>query len=270
MMIIAQRQSQMALFASLDFNTIDTGGGGHEFVLHKMRKKKQRLETKPRAILPSNLRAIILMDKHISKVLHRHDYDRNLSLRVVGAAVRMQKGYLEKVGKLSKDKGRPVPKPPIRDTVCDLFRIGHESYSQIVGGYLSKRQVYVSGKNQARRTGNSNAKETRIPRTIALQIWVRDFVCGRQMNRQRVTGRQVLDFFVEHKHLFIPVDRTGHYLQLPFKSAYRGVQRWLKEFGGYERGERKGNLVPVRPMLPRSTTTSRPSLPTEPSLQRSS
>jgi hypothetical protein len=82
-MIIAQRHS----IALLDFNTIDTGGGGREFVLRETSKKKQRLETKPKAILPNNLRAIILMDKHISKVLHRHDYDRNLSLRVVGAAV---------------------------------------------------------------------------------------------------------------------------------------------------------------------------------------
>jgi very-short-patch-repair endonuclease len=230
--------------ASLDFNTIDTGGGVHEFVQCKMRRKKERLETKPRAVLPCNLRAIVLMDKHISHCLHGHDYDKNLSLRVVGDAVQMQKGYLQKVGKLSKDKGRLVPTPCICDTICHLFQIGHESYSQIVGGYLSKRQVYVSGKNKAGRAGNSNAKETCILQMIALQILVRDFVCTCQMNRQRVTGRQVLDFFVEQKHLFIPVDRTGHYQQLPFKSAYRGVQRWLKEFGGYERGKRKGNLVP--------------------------
>jgi hypothetical protein len=31
---------------------------------------------------------------------------------------------------------------------------------------------------------------------------------------------------------------------LPFNTAYRVVRKWLAEFGGYERGKRKGNLVP--------------------------
>jgi hypothetical protein len=174
---------------SLEYDNIDTGAPAHAFSLRGSVRKKQRVETKPRAVLPCDLRAIVLMDKHISKVLHGHDYDKYLSLRVVGAAVRMQKGYLLKVGKLSKENGRQVPKPRIRDTICDLFHIGHESYSQIVGGYLAKRRVYVSGKNNAGRAGNSNAKVTRIPRTIALQIQVRDFVRSCRMNRQRVTGR---------------------------------------------------------------------------------
>jgi hypothetical protein len=64
------------------------------------------------------------------------------------------------------------------------------------------------------------------------------------MNRQRVTGRPVLDFLVEQKHLFVPVDGDGRYQKGPFKAAYRNVQCWLKEFGGYNLGKRKGNLVP--------------------------
>jgi hypothetical protein len=65
------------------------------------------------------------------------------------------------------------------------------------------------------------------------------------MNRQRVTGHQVLDYLIEQKHLFVPVDAMGRYQTVPFKAAFRNVQRWLKEFGGYEQGKkRKGNLVP--------------------------
>jgi hypothetical protein len=64
------------------------------------------------------------------------------------------------------------------------------------------------------------------------------------MNCQRVTGCQVLDFVVEQKHLFIPRDPLGRYQTAPFKAVYRSVQRWLSEFGGYEHGKRKGNLVP--------------------------
>jgi hypothetical protein len=76
------------------------------------------------------------MDKHITKSLYGLDYEYNTSLRVIGAALRMQKSHLQKVAKLGKIKGRLVKKSCIRDTVCDLFHIGHDAYSQIIGGYL--------------------------------------------------------------------------------------------------------------------------------------
>jgi hypothetical protein len=40
-------------------------------------QKKQRTEVKPRAVLPSNLHAIVMMDKHITKCLYGLDYDYN-------------------------------------------------------------------------------------------------------------------------------------------------------------------------------------------------
>jgi hypothetical protein len=138
-----------------------------------------------------------------------------------------------------------VEKQRIRDTVCNLFHIGHDAYSQIAGGYLHNRKVYQSGKGGGGMAGNLTAKESRIPRSKAMQIGVRDFVHGCWMNRQRVTGHhQVLDHLIEQKHLFVPVDTMGQYQTVPFKAAFQNVQRWLKEFGGYERGKRKGNLVP--------------------------
>jgi hypothetical protein len=195
-------------------------------------------------VLLANLHSIVIMDKHITKCLLGQDYDYNASLRVVGVALRMQKAHLQKVAKLGKIKGKPVEKPRIRDTICDLFHIGHDAYSQIVGGYLHNRKVYVSGKNKAGRAGNCTPKATHIPCSKMMQIAVRDFVCGHRMSRQRVTARQMLDFLVEQKHLVVPIDREGRYQTGEFKVAYRNVQRWLKEFGGYERGKRKGNLVP--------------------------
>jgi hypothetical protein len=80
-------------------------------------RKKQKTETKPQTLLlPNDLRAISLMDKHITKSLYGLDYEYNTSLRVIGAALRMQKGYLQKVGKLERVKGSRVSKPHIRDT----------------------------------------------------------------------------------------------------------------------------------------------------------
>jgi hypothetical protein len=102
-----------------------------------MARKKRKVETKPRAVLPRDLRAISLMDKHITKHLYGQDYDYNTSLRVIGAALHMQKGYLQKVLRVGKEKAKYIEKPQIRDTVCNLFHIGHDAYSAIVGGYLA-------------------------------------------------------------------------------------------------------------------------------------
>jgi very-short-patch-repair endonuclease len=158
----------------------------------------------------------------------------------------MQKSHLQMVQKLGKIKGRLVEKPRIRDTVCDLFHIGHDAYSQIIGSYLHKRKVYVTGRNSVGRGGNA-ARETRIPRRKAMQITVRDFVRSRRMNRQRVTARQVLDFFVENKYVIVPLDKRGRYEQVAFDSAYRAVRRWLAEFGGYERGGAQRQPCPLSP-----------------------
>jgi hypothetical protein len=46
------------------------------------------------------------MKKHISKRLHGHDIDTNLSLHIVAAALELQKGYLEEMKKVSKQKGK--------------------------------------------------------------------------------------------------------------------------------------------------------------------
>jgi hypothetical protein len=73
---------------------------------------------------------------------------------------------------------------------------------------------------------------------------VREFVRACRKNKSRVTARQVLEYFLEQKHLVVvPLDAQGRFEKVPFKSAYRVMQRWLSEFGGYQSGKRK-NLVP--------------------------
>jgi hypothetical protein len=79
-------------------------------------------------MLPTRLHTIVLMDNHITKSLYGLDYEYNTSLRVIGAALSMQKSHLQKVAKLGKEKGRLVEKPRIRDMVCDLFHIGSDAY----------------------------------------------------------------------------------------------------------------------------------------------
>jgi hypothetical protein len=38
-------------------------------------RKKQKPEHKPRAVLPSNLHSIVIMDKHITQALYGQDYE---------------------------------------------------------------------------------------------------------------------------------------------------------------------------------------------------
>jgi hypothetical protein len=100
--------------------------------------------------------------------------------------------------------------------------------------------VYVNGKHGCGRSGNSNEKATRIPRTRECQLLVQAFVRDKRNQRERVTGRQVLDFLLEKDILHIPVDASGSYVKKDFDSAYRNVRRFLETFG-YQRGRRTGN-----------------------------
>jgi hypothetical protein len=192
----SETESELS-FGAVDFDSIVQEAEARQVLgresVRNMRKQ-QKTETKPWAMLPSNLHAMImLMDKHISKALHGHDYDRNFSIRVVGAAVWMQKGHLQKVQQVGKEKAKYIKKPRIRDTICNLFHIGgHDAYSQIIGGYLANQKIYQSGSNKGGgRSGNRNAKESRIPQTMALQILVQDFVrscCMSSTKRRSAKG----------------------------------------------------------------------------------
>jgi hypothetical protein len=176
-----------ASFGAVNFNSIVAEAEAREvLVLGTVQKarKKQKTETKPRAVLPSNLHSIVIVDKHITKCLYGQDYEYNTSLRVLGVALRMQKAHLQRVAKLGKAKANLVEKPQIRDMICNLFHIGHDAYSEIVGGYLRKRDVNVCGRNSVGRGGKQVNQETRIPRTKVMQVVVRDFVRSRRMNRQ--------------------------------------------------------------------------------------
>ena len=210
-------------------------------------RKKKRKQNKTRSgrsstSLPTNIRSISMMEKHVRKQLHGHDIDSNLSLRVVSASLRIQKNYLEAVRKIGQSKVLTIPKPAIRKTICETFSISERTYGNIMKQYLVHRQPYVSGKDMAGRSGNRCAKVTRIPDTKKIVIIVRDFVREKRKQRKRVTARQVLDLLVDKNILSIPQDPNKKYLKLPFESAYRSVRRWLHRHN-YQRGRRTGNLV---------------------------
>jgi hypothetical protein len=70
--------------------------------------------TKP-VTIPDNLRSLVQKQKHISKLLHGHDLDDNVSLRVLSAAMSMQGSYLRKLNKAGKGKKKSQKTQNSRD-----------------------------------------------------------------------------------------------------------------------------------------------------------
>ena len=139
-------------------------------------QKSQNLTHTAKAVIPTTLRSVVMMENHVSKQLKGLDIDRNLTLRVIKGALAMQKKYLQDVGKKGKAKGPPIKRPKIRETVCRSFGISSKNYTKIIQSYMHDREVYVSGKDGCGRTGNRNAKPARIPRTEELRIRLRNWV----------------------------------------------------------------------------------------------
>jgi hypothetical protein len=215
-------------------------------------KKLPRLENrkgsneagKSRASLPKNRQQISQVMQHISKQLKGYDIDTNLSLRIIKASLEMQDTHLASKQKRGTAKKGTLQPPRIRETICKQFGISTPTYGKIISSYFPQdrrdRTVYVNGKHGCGRSGNSNEKATRIPRTRECQLLVQAFVRDKRNQRERVTGRQVLDFLLEKDILHIPVDASGSYVKKDFDSAYRNVRRFLETFG-YQRGRRTGN-----------------------------
>ena len=189
--------------------------------------KKRKISTA--SSFPATLSALVPMKKKISKQLKGCDIDGNISLRVCKAALDMHERYLRRKQQLKNSKGRPPSAPPIKDTVCRTFGIGKDTYTAIISNYFTNREIYNSGKDGSGRSGNREAKDTRIPRSVAVKTKVRTFIRDKRAIRERVTARQVLDYLVKEGILILKRDEFGMYAdKKAFEAAYRNVQRFLK------------------------------------------
>ena len=75
-----------------------------EVGVRRSTRKTSKSQQATRAVFPTNLHAISLMRKHLSKRLKGDDIDRNLSIRILVAALDVQKGYLDELSKASNKK----------------------------------------------------------------------------------------------------------------------------------------------------------------------
>jgi hypothetical protein len=69
--------------------------------------KKQKPEHKLRAVLPSNLHSIVIMDKHITKALYGQDYEYNHRSSPAHAEESSREGA--KVGEGEREAGGEAP-----------------------------------------------------------------------------------------------------------------------------------------------------------------
>lgn len=190
-------------------------------------------QSAPRSSLPSVLSDVKVHLESIKKGLNKSRYDEELSLRVLHAALTMQKEYLESEQRKKTKKGAAV-----RTEICKLFGISPVTYSAIVNDYFAEvKTVYESS-----RQGNFNAKTSRLPNTKQVEIDIREFVRERRQSRQRTTAVQVLDFCQTKGYITIEQGEDGP-LQKDYKAALRSVQRWLRKHD-YRRGRRSGNVLP--------------------------
>lgn len=70
------------------------------------RNNKPKKDSKERVSLPDNLRSLVMKLNHVSQLLHGQDFDENMTLRVLAAAMRLQGNYLQKLGKAGRGKKR--------------------------------------------------------------------------------------------------------------------------------------------------------------------
>jgi hypothetical protein len=185
-----------------DDNTAKAGGEPRKVVTEdtcpETASKSARLEApeatgRTQVRLPNTLLVLSPMERHASTQLKGTDLLETFLLRIILASLRCKKDYLSKK---SKRKGRSVPAPQVQRTVCRSFGACPKLYYKIMSSYLMDHSVHTSGAEGQGRAGNPLPRETRIPRTKAVTIALREFVQKERMNRKRVTASQLLDFFL--------------------------------------------------------------------------
>jgi hypothetical protein len=121
--------------------------------------------------LPTNIDEINGMVQDITKQLHGQDIDRNLSLRVIQAALCIQRAYLEKKKKAGESTEHVVHATGMHDQVCSMHGISTRNYGSIIQGNFQNRSLYTSGPHG--RPGNRQKRQTRIPETKKVEILLR-------------------------------------------------------------------------------------------------
>ena len=151
--------------------------------------------------MPENLQRISHRLSNITEQLKGTEIDENLSLCIVRTVLELQTFHLQQKVMLSHERRKRMATANSRNQVCQLLHISTRIYGRIIHKYLLEHEMYVSSKEQSSQSGNTDSKNIRIPWTRAPLIVVHAWVRENRSRKERVTARQVLDYFVEHGRL---------------------------------------------------------------------
>lgn len=127
------------------------------------RKKRQKYK-----LLPTNLETITTMKNSVHQRLKGFDYDQNVSLRVIRAALTLQESYIQKLKKKKKKKNERtvlLQPPRVRETICNLIGISSSTYVKIMHQFYNHQTVYSTELVGEGRGGNRQEKDTQVPHT---------------------------------------------------------------------------------------------------------
>jgi transposase len=170
----------------------------------------------------------------------RNKYSRTLSkgelLDIIAVQLHLRH-EAHKSSTLPQGPGRPKGKGKSGGKIAEIAsRILRRSPNVCVRAwkqYLEKKDVEV-----ATTDGPRGAKVSKIPRTQALRVKVRDWLHEREISRQRTVAKDLLDFLVTES-IFPPVVKDT---PKQTAAALRATQRYAKGMG-LKRGKRRGQKI---------------------------
>ena len=87
------------------------------------------------------------------------------------------------------------------------------------------------------RKGNKSERPCRIPSTTECHVAIREYVCCRRINRERVTARKILDFLIEQNVIHVPQNEDGYMCTRGIQSALHCIRQYLRR-RGFLRGKK--------------------------------
>jgi hypothetical protein len=181
------------------------------------RSSSDSIEPAPTTLASADLATTRLYIRDLKdRLIGAGSISEDLSIRVLLFYAKLKEKFLAR--RVKDGLERKTYGAKIREQVLFAFSLSEHTYKKILNRFAIADEAY-----ETRRVGNYNSKPTRIPRTRSVLTAVREFVRDRRSRRERVTGKQVLEFMVEKEIIIIPKDRMGFFERKAYATAVRAV-----------------------------------------------
>lgn len=204
------------------------------------RKSEEKEKSKNKQIhIPKTMEDVQKQEVIVKKKILGSQIDHRTSLAVIHYILRLQKVNIERArndGAVSSKSHRSWPS--IRNEIGYNLGLSRDTMNKIAFNFFNESASFF----QSSPRGNRQKGITRLPRTKAMRIKIRDFVREKRRAKELVTAKTVFEFLCEKGMLIIPEGANGICDSHAYSAAYKCTRRLLQDFG-YRRGKRN-NLVP--------------------------